>query len=128
MSSFNFELTICNFPISPMSLQQNQLYSCSLFEKLDDRIITEILSFSQKTNYKTGDRLIEKGTVPKALFIVDKGIVGIYNEDILLARLSELSILGESFLANASATASILALTDLIMIEIETESFLIVVN
>lgn len=123
MSSFNFELTICNFPMSPMSLQQNQLYSCSLFEKLDDRIITEILSFSQKTNYKTGDRLIEKGTVPKALFIVDKGIVGIYNEDILLARLSELSILGESFLANASATASILALTDLIMIEIETERF-----
>ncbi len=106
-----------------MSELQKSLSSCILFDKMDKNVVDEILSSSSRTNYFTGDVLIEKGAVPKALFIVEKGTVGIYNEDVLLARLSELSMMGESFLANASATATIIALTDLKMVEINTDHF-----
>ncbi|GEM_PF-2570254 len=99
------------------------LYSCILFDKMDKEIVTEILSSSEKATYSIGDTLIQKGSVPKALFIIEKGTVGIYNEDVLLVRLSELSILGESFLANASATATIVALTELKTVEIKTDHF-----
>ena len=102
---------------------QQSLYSCILFDKMDKEVVSEILSSSEKSSYTTGDVLIEKGAVPKALFIIESGTVGIYNEDVLLARLNELCIMGESFLANASATATIIALTDLKTLEIKTGHF-----
>jgi signal transduction histidine kinase/CheY-like chemotaxis protein len=102
---------------------QNSIANCVLFDKIDKQIVTQILSSAERNHYKTGDVLIEKGTVPRALFIVEKGTVGIYNEDVLLVRLGELSILGESFIANAVATATITAATDLTMVEIKTDHF-----
>lgn len=80
---------------------KQSLSSCILFDKMDKEVVSEILASSQRGKYSTGDLLIEKGSVPKALFIIESGTVGIYNEDVLLVRLSELSILGESFLADA---------------------------
>lgn len=106
-----------------MSEVQKALYSCVLFDKMKKEVVDEILSSSTKSNYPTGTILIDKGSVPKALFIVESGTVGIYNEDVLLVRLSELSILGESFLADASATATIVALSDLKMVEINPTHF-----
>ena len=102
---------------------KQSLSSCILFDKMDKEVVSEILASSQRGKYSTGDLLIEKGSVPKALFIIESGTVGIYNEDVLLVRLSELSILGESFLADASATATIVALTELKTVEIKTDHF-----
>ncbi len=106
-----------------MSEIKKSLSACILFDKMDKEVVSEILSSSQRSSYTTGDILIEKGSVPKALFIIESGTVGIYNEDVLLVRLSELSILGESFLADASATATIVALTDIKTVEIKTDHF-----
>src|SRR5690349_10372802 len=97
---------------------KQSLSACILFDKMDKAVVTEILASSERNDYKTGEVLIEKGSVPRALFIIESGTVGIYNEDVLLVRLSELSILGESFLGDASATATIVALTDLKTVEI----------
>ncbi len=99
------------------------LYACSLFLSLDDAVIAEILSGSQSKDYPIGAVLIEKGKVPDALYIIRKGKVGIYNEDILLAQLEPYSIMGESFLADASATATTVTLTDVSTIEIKREQF-----
>ena len=99
------------------------LSACILFEKMNEKIVSEILATSKKAVYAIGDILIEKGSVPKALFIIENGTVGIYIEDVLLVRLGELSILGESFLANAKATATIVALTNLSTVEIRTDHF-----
>ncbi|MBL0105622.1 MAG: cyclic nucleotide-binding domain-containing protein [Bacteroidetes bacterium] len=95
----------------------------NLFLNLEEKVVNDILGQSEVKTYKTGDILIEKGSVPAALIIVSEGEVGIYNEHVLLARLGSLSILGESFLANASATATIVALTDLTVLEIKREIF-----
>lgn len=100
-----------------------EIKTCSLFRNLDEQVVNSILDRSEITPYKSGDSFITKGSVPDALYIVSSGEVGIYNEDILLARLGPLSILGESFLADASATATIVALTDLVMVKIKREIF-----
>lgn len=61
--------------------------------------------------------------MPDALYIIRKGKVGIYNEDVLLAELGELTIMGESFLAEGTASATTMAITELSTIEIEKETF-----
>ncbi|HNQ61601.1 MAG TPA: ATP-binding protein [Bacteroidia bacterium] len=99
------------------------LYACSLFLNLEDEIIAEILSDSEVKEYPVGAVFIEKGKVPDALFIITKGKVGIYNEDVLLAQLEPYSMMGESFLADASATATIVTLTDVSTVEIKRELF-----
>src|SRR5947208_1000906 len=98
--------------------QDSQLIKCSLFLHLEDHVISEVLSQSEIKQYNPGDVLIKKGAVPEAMFIVKKGKVNIYNEDVLLAELGPLSIMGESFLANATATATIIAASDLTTLEI----------
>ena len=100
-----------------------QLMKCSLFHDLESNVITEVLSQSATKKYETGAVLIKKGAVPEALFIIQQGKVSIYNEDILLAELGALSIMGESFLANATATATIVAASALTTIEIKKELF-----
>ncbi len=99
------------------------LRKSNLFLNLEEPVIGEILSKSESKKYLSGDVLIKKGDVPAGLFIIRSGKVGIYNEDILLAELGELSIMGESFLANASATATILAASDLTTLEIKKDVF-----
>lgn len=73
------------------------LYSCSLFRGIEKELVIKILESSERKSYRPGEELIAKGNVPKALFIVAHGKVKIYNEDILLAQLGPLAILGESF-------------------------------
>lgn len=99
------------------------LVRCGLFQHLDGQVISEVLSKSEAKSYQKGAVLIEKGTVPDAMYIIRRGKVGIYNEDILLAELSELAIMGESFLAEATATATTVALTEVETIEIRKDDF-----
>jgi signal transduction histidine kinase/CheY-like chemotaxis protein len=99
------------------------IVQCGLFQHLDGQVITEVLSKSEQKSYSKGAVLIKKGTVPESLYIIREGKVGIYNEDILLAELGELAIMGESFLAEATATATTVALTDVTTIEIQKDDF-----
>jgi signal transduction histidine kinase/CheY-like chemotaxis protein len=97
--------------------------NCSLFQNIPDNIIEEVLSEAEVTIYKPGQKLIEKGTVPSGLFIIESGTASIYNEDILLAELGSMAIMGESFLADGIATATILAKDDLKAVEIKKDKF-----
>jgi signal transduction histidine kinase len=106
-----------------MVKRDSTLVKCGLFHHLDEQVIDEVLSKSELKKYAKGSVLIEKGSVPEALFIIRNGKVGIYNEDVLLAELSELAIMGESFLAEATATATTVALTEVEAIEIKKDDF-----
>lgn len=109
---------ILSFRLS-MTHSDSTLITCSLFHNLDQVVLAEILSHSEMNEYPKGAVLVNKGSVPSALYIVKNGTVEIYNEDVLLATLGSLSILGESFLADAVATATIVAGSDLTMVEIK---------
>jgi len=97
--------------------------NCGLFLHLENYIITEVLANAEEKSYSKGEVLISKGDIPIGLFIIKSGKVGIYNEHVLLAELGILSIMGESFLANASATATIIADTALEVIVIKKDVF-----
>jgi len=99
------------------------LMSCDLFKNIEESVIVEILAKANKKEHPERTILIEKGTIPKALFIVTTGKVGIYNEDILLADLDAVTVLGESFLASGTATATIIAKSSISTLEIERDVF-----
>ncbi|MFM7729263.1 MAG: cyclic nucleotide-binding domain-containing protein, partial [Flavobacteriales bacterium] len=108
----------------PMSVNvEPALLSCPLFKGISADIVGRILASSNRRLYPTGEALIRKDEIPPALFIVTKGNVDIMNEDILLARLGPMSLLGESFLANAAASATIVAAEGLEVVEIPQELF-----
>ena len=108
-----------------MITRDSTIAGCSLFFNLEQETIEDVISQSETKNYAAGDVLIRKGDLTDTLFIISSGKVGIYNEDILLAELGDLSVMGESFLdtENSTATATIVALTQLVTLEINKDTF-----
>ena len=100
------------------------LLTCPLFNEIKPELAVNILNSSNRHTYPKGTILIKKDAVPTALYIIAKGQVGIYNEDVMLGKLGTMSMLGESFLANANASATIQAEEELEVIEIPQLLFL----
>jgi hypothetical protein len=99
------------------------LQGCSLFKNIPLNVVEEVFSESEVKIYKPGDVLNHKGDIPSALFIIESGVASIYNEDVLLAELPSLAMMGESILADGHAVATIVAKTELTVIEIKKDKF-----
>jgi signal transduction histidine kinase/CheY-like chemotaxis protein len=99
------------------------IQSCSLFNGVSQSVIEEILFESELKVYQPNEIINHKGDIPSALFIIESGIASIYIEDILLAELPPLSMMGESVLADGHAVATIRAKTILSVIEIKKDKF-----
>lgn len=99
------------------------LKECPLFQNIPQNIVEEILLESEVKIYQPTEIINRKGDIPSALFIIEEGIASIYNEDILLAELSPLSMMGESIFADGHAVATIVAQTVLKVIKINKEKF-----
>ncbi|MFM9026601.1 MAG: cyclic nucleotide-binding domain-containing protein, partial [Bacteroidota bacterium] len=94
-----------------------ELLKSPLFHSISSEVVGQILGSSNRRAFKKGDILIKKGEIPPALFVITKGHVDIMNEDVLLARLVPMSMLWESFLAEASGSATIIANDGLEVVE-----------
>lgn len=99
------------------------IQGCSLFNGVSQSVIEEILFESELKVYQPNEIINHKGDIPAALFIIESGIASIYIEDILLAELPPLSMMGESVLADGHAVATIKAKTILSVIEIKKDKF-----
>ncbi len=106
-----------------MTAPENSLYQCQLFQQMEQSVIEAILSHAVTATYPAGTTLIQKDEIPRALFIISTGTVGIYSEDVLLAELGPFSIMGESFLASSTATATTTARTTISTIEFSPAQF-----
>ena len=95
----------------------------ALFKNLSPSVVAEILGHAEIRNYNPGDVLIKKNSIPGKLFILCEGKVGVFNEDVLLLELEVNSIFGEGFLADASATATIIANTPVVTREFHRNKF-----
>src|SRR5688572_21874936 len=95
----------------------------ALFKNLSPAVVEEIMSHAEIRNYQPGDVLIKKNSIPGKLFILCEGKVGVFNEDVLLLELEVNSIFGEGFLADASATATIIANTPVVTREFHRNKF-----
>jgi CRP-like cAMP-binding protein len=99
------------------------IQGCSLFNGISQATVEEILYESELKTYQPGEVLNHKGDIPSALFIIESGTASIYNEDVLLAELPQLAMMGESILADGHAVATIVAKTELTVIEIKKDKF-----
>ena len=99
------------------------IQGCSLFNGVSQSVIEEILFESELKVYQPNEIINHKGDIPSALFIIESGIASIFIEDILLAELPPLSMMGESVLADGHAVATIKAKTILSVIEIKKDKF-----
>lgn len=99
------------------------LQGCSLFKNIPLNVVEEVFAESEVKIYQPGDVLNHKGDIPSALFIIESGVASIYNEDVLLAELPQLAMMGESILADGHAVATIVAKTELTVIEIQKDKF-----
>ena len=99
------------------------IQGCSLFKGISHAIIEEILFESEIKIYQPDEVLNHKGDIPSALFIIESGTASIYNEDVLLAELPPLSMMGESVIADGHAVATIVAKSTLTVVEIKKDKF-----
>jgi len=104
------------------------IQGCSLFNGISQSIVEEILFESEIKIYQPGEVLNHKGDIPSALFIIESGTASIYNEDVLLAELPPLSMMGESVIADGHAVATIIAKTTLTVVEIKKGKFFALAN
>ena len=95
----------------------------SLFKSMSPSVIDEIIGRAEVHTYPVGAELIRKNTIPGRLFILCEGTVGVYNEDVLLLELGVNAIFGEGFLADASASATIVANTPIVTREFPRNIF-----
>ncbi|MEZ5014848.1 MAG: ATP-binding protein [Chitinophagales bacterium] len=99
------------------------LQNCGLLDKLDASAVAEVSKAAQSKTYAAGNILVRKGEVPPSFMIIHKGKVGVYNEDVLLAELGACAIIGESFIADSTATATLLTLEDTEVLSLEKDTF-----
>lgn len=104
------------------------IQGCSLFNGISHSIVEEILYESEIKIYQPGEVLNHKGDIPSALFIIESGTASIFNEDVLLAELPPLSMMGESVIADGHAVATIVAKTTLTVVEIKKDKFFALAN
>ncbi len=100
----------------------------ALFKNLSPAVVEEIICMAETGNYKPGDVLIQKNTIPGRLYILCEGTVGVYNEDVHLLELGTNAIFGEGFLADASAVATIVATTNVVTKEFHRNVFFEIID
>ena len=98
--------------------------NCGLFTNIDQSDLPKIIDAFKFKKYSRNSILIMQNDIPGALYILHKGSIGIFNEDILLTELNPPSCIGESCIANTTATATSIANSDIELFEIKSDDFL----
>jgi len=97
-------------------------YGLDLLNCLDDKDVDWILSISDELQLQCGDLIIEEGSIPSALCIVQSGVAKVTNrinhEDII-SMIGPGELLGEiSFIDGRPASASVTAVEDMTVLSI----------
>jgi CRP/FNR family cyclic AMP-dependent transcriptional regulator len=101
------------------------LKSVSIFESLAEASLLDVARIMSFEEFKEGDIFIKKGDVANDMYIIKDGKVAVMDGDAVLATLGENEIVGElAILAPIRRTASVKALTDVLLYKIEREYFL----
>lgn len=101
------------------------LKSVPIFESLAESSLLDVARIMTYEEFKQGELFIEKGDVAEDMYIIKKGKVAVVDGDALLATLGENEIVGElAILAPIKRTASVKAVTDVLLYKIQREYFL----
>jgi len=101
------------------------LKSVPIFESLAEASLLDVARIMSYEEFKEGQEFIRKGDVAEDMYIIKKGKVIVVDGEAVLATLGENEIVGElAILAPIRRTASVKALTDVLLYKIEREYFL----
>lgn len=101
------------------------LRACGIFDQLSDKEMGEVVAKAPEVFYEAQATIIKKNEVPEGLYILHTGSLCIYNEDVLITTLQPPAIIGESFIANSTATATIVAETRVSAFMINRDDFFV---
>ena len=96
-----------------------------LFELAPDSVLEKVAEIVTKTSIKTGEKLIEKGKIGNAMYIVLKGGVKVHDGDLLLNQLGVGNVFGEmAALDGEIRTASITAVEETELLQLNHDDLL----
>ncbi len=94
-------------------LSHHHMDNVSFFDGLSDEETTHFLAKSHIIDCKLGDKIINKGSVDRTVFVVLEGVVEIRNGDQVTAVQSSGDVVGEvAFLLRSERMADVYAVTD----------------
>ena len=92
-----------------------RLRSLPLFGDLDDYDVAKVARWVDEVQAAPGDRLIEQGSMPYELFVIEHGEVEVHRDGELLATVGAGDVVGEiALLTQHRRMASVLARTDVV--------------
>jgi CRP/FNR family transcriptional regulator, cyclic AMP receptor protein len=101
------------------------LKSISVFESLPEASLLDVARIMEIEEYDRGEEFIKKGDLAENMYIIKSGKVEVHHDGSVLAVLGEKEIVGElAILAPIRRTASVTALTDVIVYSIGREFFM----
>nr|MBS0038068.1 cyclic nucleotide-binding domain-containing protein [Saprospiraceae bacterium] len=101
------------------------LKSISVFESLPEASLLDVARIMEIEEFERGEEFIKKGDIAEDMYIIKSGKVEVHHDGSVLAVLGENEIVGElAILAPIRRTASVSAITDVIVYRIGREFFM----
>lgn len=100
-----------------------RLRSLPFFGDLDEYDLAQIARWVDEIGAAPGDRLIEQGTMPYELFVIESGEVEVFRDREQLATLGAGDVVGEiGLLAQHRRMASVVAKTDVLALALPVDA------
>ena len=95
-----------------------------LLMDLDEHDLAQVARWIEEVHAEPGDLLIEQGSMPYELFLIESGTVDVLRDDELLATLGAGDVVGEiALLAQQRRIASVRASTPVVALALPAEAF-----
>ncbi|MGH2541038.1 MAG: cyclic nucleotide-binding domain-containing protein [Actinomycetota bacterium] len=99
-----------------------RLRSLPLFGDLDEYDVAKVARWVDEVRAAPGDRLIEQGSMPYELFVIERGEVEVYRDGELLATVGKGDVVGEiALLMQHRRMASVLARTEVLALALPVD-------
>jgi len=95
-----------------------------LLMDLDEHDLAQVARWIEEVHAEPGELLIEQGSMPYELFLIESGTVDVLRDDELLATLGAGDVVGEiALLAQQRRIASVRASTPVVALALPAEAF-----
>lgn len=100
-----------------------RLRSMPFFGDLDEYDLAQVARWVDEIEAEPGDRMIEQGTMPYELFVIESGEVDVFRDGERLATLAAGDVVGEiALLAQHRRMASVVAKTDVLALALPVDA------
>lgn len=100
------------------------LKGVDLFSQIPGEDLAQVAQIAKEVYFEKGQQVIKQGDVGDCLYLIIEGEVEVFSDDQEIARLGEKESVGEMSILDAEPrSASVLAASDVVLLEIKQEDF-----